>query len=186
MNKKHGAKPAPKKKDNTLLYGLGVLILIVIIVLIVRSGGDEAGSADIGTGDQTPTQTPQKPVTDDRLQGVLEEFKCDVNSAIGFRACNALANGDVEVVVLHSTPANAEPIALTGAQYYLFDENGEKVAEASQMGRVESGAEATYTLPVSQYAEAMKVEIRPVINVDGIDKICVNQRVIVIPANSCK
>lgn len=178
------AKPV-SKKNNTLLYGLGVLILVVIIVILVRSGKQQAEPATIDVTDQQPSDQ-QNPVTDGKLEGVKEELACSAGAAIGFKACNKLATGDVEVVVLHQTSKVVEPLTLTGAQYYLYDQNGDKVAEASQMGSVAPGTEATYTLPLSKYPDATKVEVRPVVNVDGADKICVNQRVIVIPANSCR
>src|SRR3989344_9511363 len=173
---------ASKKKDNTLLYGLGVLILIIIIVLLVRSGKQAAGPAniDVTPDQQTPTETA--PTTSELPKGTMEEFACTQGAAIGFKACNMLANKDVELVVLHQVSSTVEPLTLTGAQYYLFDENGQKVAEASQMGEVKPGDEATYTLPLSQYADTDKVEIRPIVNIDGASKICVNQRVIIIPA----
>lgn len=184
---KEKGKIASKKKDNTLLYGLGVLILIVIIVLLVRSGKQAAGPANIDvTPEKQQTPTEAAPATSELPKGTMEEFACTQGAAIGFKACNMLANKDVELVVLHQVSSTVEPLTLTGAQYYLFDENGEKVAEASQMGEVKPGQEATYTLPLSQYADANKVEVRPIVNVDGADKICVNQHVIVIPANSCK
>lgn len=177
--KKETAKPASKKKDNTLLYGLGVLILIVIIVIIIRSG-KEPVSTDV---DVTPSDVKETPTTqtEPKLEGVTEELKCDESATIGFKACNALADRNVEVVILHQGKAT-----LTGAQYYFYDENGDKVAEASQLGVIEGGAEAKYTLPLSTYPDAEKVEIRPITNIDGADKICVNQRVIIIPANSCR
>lgn len=179
------AASASKKKDNTLLYGLGVLILIVIIVLVIRSGKEPAAPADV---DVRPSQ-PEAPIETQPQElpsGITEELACTAGAAIGFKACNMLANGDVEVIVYHSVSSVVEPLTLTGAQYYLYDENGEKLAEASQMGNVEPGQEAKYTLPLSSNPNAKKVEVRPVINDGGVDKICVNQRVIVIPANSCR
>ncbi|PIN86755.1 hypothetical protein COV19_03045 [Candidatus Woesearchaeota archaeon CG10_big_fil_rev_8_21_14_0_10_44_13] len=184
--KESKAKPASKKRDNTLLYGIGVLILIVVIVLVMRSGKEAAGPADVDATSGQQTQTDNQVKEDTTLKGVTEELACSAGAAIGFKACNLLANGDVEVVVFHSISSVVEPLTLTGAQYYLYDENGEKLAEASQMGTVQPGQEAKYTLPLNGNPSAMKVEVRPVVNVDGVDKICVNQRVIVIPANSCK
>ncbi|MFC1730891.1 hypothetical protein ACFL6I_11205 [candidate division KSB1 bacterium] len=178
---KHKAdKPASTKKDNTLLYGLGVVILIIIIIILIRSGKDQAGPADI---EVTPTEdVPVEPVEEaPELEGVMEEYSCSVGAAIGYKACNALGNGDVELVVLHQGMDT-----LTGAQYYIYDENGDLIAEAAEMGVVEGGAEATYTLPLSEYPDAKKVEVRPVVNIDGADSICVNQRVVVIPSTSCR
>ena|SRR3989344_1154500 len=175
-----------KKKDNTLLYGIGVLILIIIIVLLVRSGKQAAGPADIEVTPQQPQAPTETAPTSELPKGTMEEFACTQGAAIGFKACNLLADKNVEVVVLHQVSSTVEPLTLTGAQYYLLDENGQKVAEASQMGEVKPGDEATYTLPLSQYADTDKVEIRPIVNIDGASKICVNQRVIIIPANSCR
>lgn len=185
MAKKVAKAKSVSKKNNTLLYGLGVLILVVIIVILVRSGKQQAGPATIDVTGQEPSEQ-QNPVTEGKLEGVKEELKCDVGAAIGFKSCAKLATGDVEMIVYHSCPAAVElKKQLTGAQYYMYDENGEKVAEASQMGTVECGQEAKYTLPFSQYPDANKIEIRPVVNVDGADKICVNQRVVVTPSTSC-
>lgn len=38
-----------KKKDNTLLYGLGVVIIIVLIILIIRTGKETPPSANTYT-----------------------------------------------------------------------------------------------------------------------------------------
>ena len=103
----------------------------------------------------------------------LEEANCDESATIGYKACSLIEGGDVDFTILHQGAG-----ALKGFQYYLYDMNGEKIGEDSQMMAVEGGAEATLTLPVSKFTGVERVEIRPVMNFAGVDSICKNQRVI--------
>lgn len=168
MAKKHSAP----KKDNLLLWGIGALILIVIIVIIAR-GCDRAVVEE-----ETPAvqQEEQQPViTADELPVVLglEEVNCDESATIGYKKCSLMEDGDIAFTVLHQGGAT-----LLGVQYYLYDLNGVIIGEDAQMSPIEGGAEATLTLPVSKFTGVERVEVRPVMNVNGVDSICKNQRVI--------
>ncbi|MFO8015924.1 MAG: hypothetical protein R6U32_02365 [Candidatus Woesearchaeota archaeon] len=177
---------SPKKKDNTILYGIGVLVLIVVIILLVRSGEEPAEPADVDqttdSGDQVDTgEETGMEDTDEGTEEVTDKFKCDESATIGFKKCDQLANGDAEVTILHQGMGT-----LTGAELYLYDENEEIIEETSMIGVVEGGTEETYTLPLSDYPQTYKVEIKPIMETGGKDKICVNQQVVVIPSTSCR
>ncbi|HLC99243.1 MAG TPA: hypothetical protein VJC00_04520 [Candidatus Nanoarchaeia archaeon] len=161
---------ASVKKDNTLLWGIGVLILIVVVIILVRGRAKEAPVSEPTPAAPTePVATPKEPVQVLNL----EEANCDESATIGYKACSLIEGGDVDFTILHQGAG-----ALKGFQYYLYDMNGEKIGEDSQMMAVEGGAEATLTLPVSKFTGVERVEIRPVMNLAGVDSICKNQRVI--------
>jgi hypothetical protein len=164
------AQPAKKKNNNILLWGLGVLILIVVIVILVKGCDKEKVATTDKTADTTKPVETTEPA---KMAQGLSEVNCNEQSAIGFRKCSKLENSDVQFTILHQGSAQ-----LIGFQYYLYDENGVKIGEDSQMMTVEGGAEAALTLPVSGTAGTAKVEIRPLMNVGGADSICKNQHVI--------
>lgn len=169
---------ASKKKDNTLIWGFGVLILIVVVVLLVR--GCKTGDVSDKQTPTTPTgpqTTPEQQVPDTTVLK-LDEVKCDPQAAIGYKSCSLLENGDIRFTILHQGSA-----ALKGFQYYLYDASGNWLGEDAQMMPVEGGASADLTLPVSKFTAVEKVEIRPVMNVNGVDSICKNQRVLQIVDN---
>lgn len=176
---KKKAKAKPKKRDYHLyLYIVGVVILLVIIIVLIKSGKKETGPADIGV---TPPIEEIKVAEELELEGAIEKSDCGIGAAIGYKACELLDNGDVKLTILHQ---GQDPLA--GVIYYIYDESGEKIAEASSSGIVGGGAEASYILPINQYAAAKKAMIAPVINLDGADYICLNQGIMVIPSISCR
>ena len=141
-----------------------------MIVILVKG----CGSKNVATTDKTADTTKPAETTEPKteLKG-FSEANCDEQSAIGFRKCSKLENSNVEFTILHQGSSQ-----LIGFQYYLYDANGVKLGEDSQMMTVEGGAEATLTLPISGTAGTAKVEIRPLMNVGGADSICKNQHVI--------
>lgn len=170
MAKKVEKASSPKKKDNLLLWGIGILILIVVVIILVKGCGKEAPAEEMTpTAPAEPEVAPKEPV---KILD-LAEANCDESATIGYKACSMLGDGDVEFTILHQGAGT-----LVGFQYYLYDMNGEKIGEDAQLMVVEGGAEATLTLPVSKFTGVERVEIRPVMNIGGADSICKNQRVI--------
>ncbi|MCX6707248.1 MAG: hypothetical protein NT001_03860, partial [Candidatus Woesearchaeota archaeon] len=141
----------------------------VIVILVKGCNGKNVATTQKPAETTKPVETtePQKQLTG------FSEATCDEQSAIGFRKCSKLENNDVQFTLLHQGSAQ-----LIGFQYYLYDANGVKIGEDSQMMTVEGGAEAVLTLPVSGTSGTAKVEIRPLMNVGGADSICKNQHVI--------
>lgn len=168
------AQPAKKKDNSILLWGLGVLILIVVIILLVKGCGKEVPAKQEPAAPTEPAAPiePQK-----QLTGFSEASNCDAQSAIGFvqKTCSKLENGNVQLKILHRGTTQ-----LLGFQYKLYDANGVEIGKSSEMSVVEGGAEATLILPVSGTAGTAKVEITPLINKDGVDTICKNQRIMQI------
>lgn len=179
MAKEKKIKKKSKKRDYKLyLYFIGIVILLVIIIVLIKSGKKETGPADVGV---TPPVEEIKEAEEPELLGAIEKNDCGIGAAIGYKACNLLNNGDVKLTILHQGQDT-----LAGMKYYIYNKDGEKIAEASSSGTVGSGAEASYILPISQYAAAKKAMIAPVVNVDGADYICLNQGIMVPIATSCR
>ncbi|PIN86190.1 hypothetical protein COV19_06240 [Candidatus Woesearchaeota archaeon CG10_big_fil_rev_8_21_14_0_10_44_13] len=169
-----------------------VLLALVVLGLLAMSGcAKQQLSQSAGTGAPTAPAaepTPEIQAESEPASGtataagkeVTEEYTCTTAAAIGYKACALLANGDIDVDIVHN---GLDP--LTGAKYFLYDENNGELASATLMGEVKGGEATTYTIPFSANKDAKKVEIRAIVNVDGSDKVCLNQRVIV-PTTSCR
>lgn len=130
---------------------------------------------------EKPAASAPAETTAPKADFVSEEYKCDVGSTIGFKSCSPLSIGDYKVNIAHQGMAT-----LTGAQYYFYDENNELVAKEAKMGNVKGGFDVEYILPFSKYKDAIKADIRPLVSIAGVDTVCINQQVVIIPKNSCR
>ena len=166
-------KEKAPKKDNLLLWGIGVLILIVIIIIIARGCETQPAEEDTTVDEEPDTDVDTEPEDEEPVVLGLEEVKCDESATIGYKSCSLLENGNIEFTILHQGSAT-----LLGVQYYIYDENNNLIGEDAQMTAIEGNSEATLTLPVSKFTGVESVEIRPVMTVEGADSICLNQRVI--------
>ncbi len=170
--KSHSSNKSSKKKDNTLLWGVIALVIIVVVILLVRGGCE----TETGEGQQ-PTTAPEEQQETDQEQETtqldLKEAKCDESAAIGYKSCSMVEDGNVKFTILHQGGGT-----LLGFQYYIYDDNGEKVGEDAEMQAVEGGAQATLTLPTNKFQNVDRVEIRPIMTVNGEDSVCKNQAVI--------
>jgi len=180
MAKKGKAKAQPaekkavsKKKSNTLLYALGVLILIVIIVLIIRSSRQPAPETPTV---ETPTAPVEKPAEEKpAVTGVEVQQYCGTGAAIGAKPgfCKKDAAGNVEFVMVH---LGAD--TLSGIKYYVLDENGNVLKQDYIMESWEGKSEKTFKVTVD--SNANRIEARAILE----QKECLNQRALV-NLNNC-
>lgn len=175
--KKHAHKAgesapvAPRnKKDNTLLWVVGAIILVIVIVLLIRSAKEaQIPSAPPGT---TPpaTETKTPPKTESELSGMEVMDYCKEEAAIGAKPqfCEK-TEGGVKVLITHNGAG-----VLDGLRYYVLDEDKNVLSEgtlsqgmagATLEGNTLVPVEKTYDVPVSDIA-AKNIEIRAVTKVD--------------------
>ncbi len=189
VRKAEPVKKAQKKKTNTVGWVIGAIIVIVIIIAIILLMRGVTKAPVVPTTPTTPaapapTETTPSAKPEIVAQGPEEIKACTIRYAIGWPK-NKLGN---EVCSISGTQVNAQIMysgkgdSLSGMWFKITTTDG-KVQYLKDSTTVKSNETRTYSVDVGQKIEDMLA--LPIIAIDNVDKACLNQRLLVIKAESC-
>ena len=178
-------KRAPKKKTSTAGWVVGAIIVIVIIVAIVlllRSVSVPKEPA----APTAPAETPKAPAPTgpEAVSAAPEQVKsCSISYAIGWPK-NKLGDpcvidgNKVELQMIYSGKGDS----LGGLWFQITTKSGE-VKYLKDTRAMKKDDYMTYGIDVGE--KITELLTMPIISIDGVDKACLNQRMLVIKESQC-
>ena len=179
-------KKASKKKTNATAWVVGVVIVIVIIIAIILLLRGVQKQAE----QPTPTKPAETPKTTAGAAGpelvseVPEEVRyCSIDYAIGWPK-NKLG----DPCTIDGNKVNAQIMfsgkgdSLKGLWFKVTTADG-KVKYLKDSREIKQGEIKQYSIDAGQKIEDLLA--LPIISEGGVDKSCLNQRMLVIKAEQC-
>lgn len=136
----------------------------------------------------------EQPTTQLRAE-LPEDYACAEGTAVGYVKCAYLPNGDLSLT-LSKKASQTTNYQLTGVKAIFLTLQIDPITKANVQsgnttiqGNAIESQQITYTIPFSEYPTSEKLEVRPIIKFGASEdtkKVCVNQRIMVIPKTNCK
>jgi len=186
VEKAEPAKKAPKKKTNTAGWVIGAIIVIVIIIAIILLLRSVPKAAEQPVAPTAPAEkAPEKAVAEKPVVSEApEEVRyCNISYALGWpknklgQPC-IIDGNKVTAQIMFSGKGDS----LNGIWFKVTTTDG-KIKYLKDSRVLKQGETKEYTIDVGQKIEDLLA--LPSINVDGGDKACLNQRMLVIKAEQC-
>ncbi len=176
-------------KQNYIYGGIFVIALIIIVSIFFLGKTPPIGqiitpqNPKIEPEAVPPVVSPAIEPPETILAKAKESFNCSEGAAIGFVRRNKLTNGDVEATIF-----NPKKPKLEGLRYRFYSVGGNiiggdrdiLVGNATQRKDVITGDEFSFTIPFSDYPEAIKAELIPISTINEQLTRCMNQRLVLI------
>jgi len=180
------AKKAPTKKPTAAGWVVGVIIVIIILIAIILllKGAPKAPPVQQPTAPTAAPKEPTAPTGPETVSGAPQQVKyCNISYAIGWpknklgQPC-IIDDKKVSMQIVYSGKGDS----LSGLWFQITTKSG-KVQYLKDTRTMKKDDVMSYTIDVGE--KITDLLALPIINEGGVDKACLNQRMLIIKDTQC-